>query len=92
MGKSGKIYEKLAWAADLPDEPLPGRPLVEIIETCRVLIENHQGVTEYGDTVIRVRVKFGNICVCGRKLELSRMTKGQLIISGCIETVSLNRG
>lgn len=92
MGKPRKMMEKLTWAADLPDEPIPGRALVEIIDNCRVLIENHRGVTEYGETMIRVRVKFGSICVSGCRLELSRMTKGQLIISGCIESVVLTRG
>lgn len=92
MRKSGNILGKLAWAADLPDEPIPGRPLVEIIDNTRVLIENHNGVNEYGRGMIRVKVKYGSICICGSGLELSRMTKGQLIISGCIESVQLCRG
>lgn len=92
MGRSGKLLGRLAWATDLPDEPIPGRPLVEIIDNCRVLIENHSGVNEYGPSLIRIKVKFGSICVCGSKLELARMTKGQLIISGSIESVQLCRG
>ena len=90
--KSDSLVHKLAFAADLPDEPIPGRPLVEIVDHSRVLIENHMGVTEYGENLIRVKVKFGSICVCGCNLELSRMTKGQLIISGHIEAVQLCRG
>lgn len=92
MRNSGGILGKLSWAADLPDEPIPGRPLVEIIDNCRVLIENHNGVNEYGCNLIRVKVKFGSICVCGSNLELARMTKGQLIISGIIESIQLCRG
>ena len=92
MRKSGRILDKLAWAADLPEEPIPGRPLVEIVDHCRVLIENHNGVTEYGRNLIRIKVKFGSICVCGSNLELARMTKGQLIISGSIGSVELCRG
>ena len=88
--KSDSLVHKLAFAADLPDEPIPGRPLVEIVDHSRVLIENHKGVTEYGENLIRVKVKFGSICVCGSHLELSRMTKGQLIIRGRIDAVSLN--
>ena len=92
MRKPESVLNKLAWIADLPDEAIPGRPLVEIIDNCRVLIENHKGVNEYGRTLIRIKVKFGSICVCGSNLELSRMTKGQLIISGRIESVQLCRG
>lgn len=92
MGKSGAIWNRLALAADLPDEPIPGQPLIEIIDNRRVLVENHKGVNEYGDTMIRIKVKRGSVCICGQKLELSRMVKGQLIISGIIESVQLCRG
>ena len=91
MEKKGRILERLTSAADLPDESVPGLPLVEIAGCGRVLVENHFGVTEYGQNLIRVRVKFGDVCVCGSFLELSRMTKGQLIIRGRIDQISLNR-
>ena len=84
--------ERLRNAAALPDEPLPGLPLVEIAGQQRVLIENHRGVVEYGPQTIRVKVKFGQICISGTGLELARMTKGQLIISGRIDSVHLIRG
>ena len=92
MKKTGSLWNKLVLAADLPDEPIPGLPLVEIVDNRRVLIENHKGVNEYGRTMIRVKVKYGSICVCGQNLELARMNKGQLIISGMIEGVQLCRG
>ena len=92
MRKRNGIWNTLAFAADLPDEPIPGLPLVEIVDDRRVLIENHRGVNEYGRNMIRIKVKFGSICVCGRELELARMNRGQLIISGVIEAVQLCRG
>ena len=92
MHKSNSLWSKLTLAADLPDEPIPGLPLVEIVDNCRVLIENHKGVNEYGENLIRIRVAFGSVCVCGQKLELAHMDKGQLIVCGVIESVQLNRG
>lgn len=91
MAQGGKWVKRLTSAADLPDEAVPGQPLVEVFSSFRVLVENHMGVTEYGDSVIQVKVKFGSICVCGTNLELALMTKGQLIITGCIESIQLNR-
>lgn len=76
---------------DLPEETGPLETLVEIAGHRRVLIEHHCGVTEYGRQRICVRVKFGCICVTGEDLKLTRMTKAQLIVSGCIECVSLER-
>ena len=92
MPESGKIFGKLVFASDLADEPIPGHPLVEIIDHSRVLIENHKGVSEYGKDMIRVKVKFGSVCVCGGDLELLRMTKGQLVIRGNIDRVQICRG
>ena len=87
-----QIAQRLIFASDLPDAPLPGQPLVEIYGQERVLIENHRGVTQYGKESICIKVKFGQVCVSGCRLELARMTKGQLVITGRIDGVSLFRG
>ena len=67
-------------------------PLVEILGQHRVLIENHRGVAEYGTKVIRVLVKYGQVCVQGEELELIRMSRCQLIITGKVDGVQLRRG
>ena len=77
MGKGRMILQRLADGADLSAEPLPGQPIVEIAGDRRVLIENHFGVKEYSREKI--------------DLELIRMTKEQLIISGRIDAVTLIR-
>ena len=83
--------ERLADGADLSAEPLPGQPIVEIAGDRRVLIENHFGVKEYSRERIGVKVKYGVVTVCGCGLELIRMTKEQLVISGRIDGVTLAR-
>lgn len=85
------FMQRITSAADLNDEPLPGVPLVEIAGDSRVLIEHHFGVTQYGRCLICVRVKYGLVVVQGTRLELARMTKQQLVITGCIECVKLER-
>ncbi len=86
------LLERLSKAANLMEEPIPGLPVIELAGDRRVLIENHCGVTEYGQERISVKVKFGQICICGACLELAKMTKGTLIVSGKIESVELLRG
>ena len=92
MGSKRNFIDRIATAVDLQDEPIPGMPLVEIAGERRVLIENHRGVLEYGTERIRVKVKFGHVCVCGSGLELARMNRGQLVISGVVNEVHLIRG
>ena len=76
---------------DLPDAPIPGQPLIEIFGHKRVLIENHKGVIRYSGTEIAVKVMYGHIVIAGNSLELSRMTKDTVIVSGMIGGVTLNR-
>ncbi len=92
MKQESTLLQRLSLAADLPDEVFPGEPLVEILGQQRVLIEHHKGVTQYDSHQISVRVKFGQICVCGECLQLRQMTGSQLVISGRINSVGLIRG
>jgi len=76
---------------DLMSQSLPGVPIAEIAGDSRVLIENHSGVCKYTREMVCVNVRFGELKVCGKNLDLKRMTKEQLVISGKIESVSLVR-
>ena len=90
--KDGKSWmERLADSADLSGEPLPLQPLVELAGDRRVLIENHRGVVQYSREKICVKVRYGTVAVTGCGLELSRMTREQLVISGRIDGICLIR-
>ena len=92
MERQKYLLDRLVQWADLSSEAVPGMPLVEILGEGRVLIENHRGVTEYGTDRISIRVGFGQIIICGCGLELSRMSREQLVILGRIDGVTLCRG
>ncbi len=83
------IWERMARAADLTTEPIPGRPLIEIVGENSVLIENHCGVISYSTEQVTVKTKNGCICVAGTGLLLSKMSKEQLRICGKICSVKL---
>ena len=83
--------QRLTESTDLPDAAIPGMTVLELAGDRRVLIEQHSGVTEYGGQRICVRVQFGELCISGCGLELSRMTKEQLVISGRIDCIALQR-
>lgn len=83
--------QRLADSAELDAEPLPGVPVVELAGDSRVLIERHGGVTEYSRERIGVKVRYGTVNICGCNLELTRMTREQLVVSGRIDCVQLHR-
>lgn len=89
MAGNGDWVKRLRQQMELDVQPMPGLPLVEIVGQGRVLIENHLGVCAYGREQICVQVKYGQIAVRGRGLELARMSREQLVITGRIEAVCL---
>ena len=91
MKRNGNWMQRLTETMDLPAEPLPGLPVVELLGENRVLIENHQGVIGYGKEKICVRVKFGHVEIEGACLEILRMRCNQLVISGCIQGIRVAR-
>jgi len=91
MGRGRDFLERLAEESELLSEPIPGQPVVEIVSDRRVLIENHHGVKAYSREKLIIGVKYGCITLCGCGLEILRMTKEQLVISGRIDAVILKR-
>lgn len=83
--------ERLADGADLSGELMPGVPVVELAGDRRVLIERHGGVTEYSSERICVKVRYGLVCICGCGLELTCMTREQMVVTGRIDCVQLQR-
>lgn len=91
MRKKRNVLERVVYGADLMTEPLPKLPLIELVGEHRLLIENHMGVTEYGLTEISVKVTYGQLSICGEGLEMARMTKEQLVITGSIDSIRIYR-
>ncbi len=92
MKERNNMLERMAVATDLASEPTPMQPLVEIIGSGRVLVENHRGVSAYDSKQICIKMRYGVLMVCGNRLELIKMTKQQLIISGEINDLHLCKG
>ncbi len=91
MADKKNWVQRLADGMDLAAEPLPGCSVVELAGSQRVIIERHGGVTEYSRCAISVKVSYGQVRICGCNLELTRMSRDQLVISGCIDCVQLCR-
>ena len=91
MARSGDWLQHLADSSELDSEALPGLPILEIAGDRRVLIERHGGVLEYGPERIRIRVAYGTVCITGCGMELVRMSRQQLVISGRVDSVCLQR-
>ena len=90
--KRNTAIHRFAQRTLLQGELIPTRPLLELCGFERMLIENHQGIMEYGHERIRIRVKNGLICVSGKQLQLCMMSASRLVIAGIVEEIKLDRG
>ena len=84
----------LGWLSDnamLPSETLPGQFILELLGHERVLIEDHQGVMEYGTDKICVKTAFGFVSICGKGLHLSCLSKERLVIRGPVTHIEVTR-
>lgn len=86
------LLNQLSQVADLQTEVLPGQPLLEVYCNSRVLIEHHQGIAQYCISKVMVKVPFGYYCICGSRLQVSYMSCDQIIINGCIDSVTVLKG
>jgi sporulation protein YqfC len=91
MGKGRNYFENMITKTSLTMEAVSWQPVVEIVGDKRVLVECHQGVLAYSKEQIRVKVRYGCLCICGCSLEMLHMSKEKLIISGRIDSVQLLR-
>lgn len=84
--------ELLTQRMDLPGESIPGQPLLELFGCSRILIERHSGICQYSTERISVKVCYGRLTIHGACLEIRHMSRNQLVISGRIHGIEIQRG
>ena len=83
------IADRFSRAVNQAKEAFGVQPLIELAGNGRVLIEHHQGITQYGTEKIAVSVSYGSVYICGCDLTLMHMSNEQLVITGSIHSVQL---
>lgn len=66
----------------LPAEALSAVPLIQLRGKTSLCIENHGGILEYNDTVVKIAVKGGAVTLRGYEISICRMTRKCLEIHG----------
>ena len=89
--KKQSLLQQFLDRSDLAEENLPGKPLIEILGEERILVENHQGITQYGVDQICIRVCYGMVSITGCNLRLRHVARNKLLIVGEIDSVVLRR-
>ena len=90
--RSRDVVERVTGAAARRGELIMKQPLLELYGDHRVLIENHNGISQYTINRIDIKTRFGLLSVSGTGLEICRMSIEQIVITGDIESVNLFKG
>jgi sporulation protein YqfC len=77
--------------AGLPEDVIYGVPKVVLVGEERLLVENHEGIVEYGRERVRVRTSCGLLEVEGLELSLNHLGAGDLLVQGRVTRVGYMR-
>lgn len=91
MVQNRNLMQSIADRLVPDEEAIPGVPIVEIAGDRRILVERHEGITEYCHNQIGVKIAYGILIISGCNLKVTKMTKQQLIIFGDIDCVKICR-
>jgi len=74
----------LAETFELPKEILLDLPRVTLIGNLQLYVQNHRGIVEYADQVIRISVNGGELIIKGERLVIKNVFSEEIYIEGSI--------
>ena len=89
MRKDKSFLQQLLDQSDLAEENIPGKPIVELLGDCRILVENHRGIAELGTDLIEIKGGKAALRIRGEGLALKAMNRTELLITGRLFSVEL---
>lgn len=90
MKSSHSIKEKVTEAASMPKDVLMGTSILSVTGFSELNLENHMGIIEYTDTLIRVRTKTGQIRIKGKNLQVDLYTNDEIKLNGNIISIEFH--
>ncbi len=82
--KAKQLGQKLAEFLEIPLETAIDWPNLSLSANRHLLLQNHRGVIEYAQDLIRINTKLGEIKITGQKLTIIFAGKDELEIGGVI--------
>ena len=70
----------------------PQLPVAELGGDRRVLIEHHRSIIRYSREEIAVAMDYGALCIRGSGLEIAQISRVQIVVTGQIASLTVERG
>ena len=78
------IRHKISSLFELPKEIVMNLPLITLIGSQELSIENYRSLVEYSDTLVRISTSAGMFKVEGRQICLKQLTSESVTITGSL--------
>jgi sporulation protein YqfC len=85
--KSYRIREKISNTFELPKDIIMDVSKVIIVGTNQITVENHKGIVEYSEELIRVNTGSGIMKLFGRNLAIKTILQEEITITGEITNI-----
>ena len=86
-----KKESKIDKLLEIPKEISTNEPRLTNMGFNKMLIENYKMILEYQDFFIRISTQIGIININGFDLKLGEMTADEVLVTGKIESIDLER-
>ena len=89
MAKESSLGVKLAQFLEIPMDTAVVWPKIVMNANRNIIIQNHRGVIEYDQNLVRINTKLGEIKISGKNLALLSALKDEIVVEGRIDQVEL---
>lgn len=76
----------------MPKDVVLRAAVISITGNFEVCIGNYRGITEYTDSLVRIRTKGGQIRITGLRLHVEYYTNDEMKVTGRIDAISFDDG
>lgn len=87
MNSNYSIKQKITKVTEIPKEIITGIPVLSITGVTEINLENHNGILEYTDVLIRIRTRCGQLKISGKKLQVEYYSNDEIKICGKISSI-----
>jgi sporulation protein YqfC len=87
--KERRFGRKLVELFDIPLDTVADWPRVVLTANQDAVVQNHRGVIEYDQQVVRINTKMGEMLIAGAGLTLVTALKDEIVVRGKIERIEL---
>ncbi|MCX7883892.1 MAG: sporulation protein YqfC [Caloramator sp.] len=78
---------RLSESLDIPKDVTFGVPNIKMMGNIEITIENHKGIVEYSQNILRINSVCGIIKVSGKNLEIKEINQEYITINGIFDSI-----